>query len=74
MGINRKGSADMNATVDQYLCIGCGACVALCPRVFRMGEDGKSGVCQAVTEETLSQVQEAIDSCPVTAISWLEHE
>lgn len=64
----------MNATVDQCLCIGCGACVALCPRVFRMGEDGKSGVCQAVTEETLSQVQEAIDSCPVTAISWLEHE
>ena len=49
----------MNATVDQYLCIGCGACVALCPRVFRMGEDGKSGVSQAVTEETLSQVQEA---------------
>ena len=74
MGINRKGSADMNATVDQYLCIGCGACVVLCPRVFRMGEDGKSGVSQVVTEETLSQVQEAIDSCPVTAISWLEHE
>lgn len=74
MGINRKGSAYMNVTVDQYLCIGCGACVALCPKVFRLGEDGKSGVCQTVTEETLSQVQEAVDSCPVTAISWLEHQ
>lgn len=64
----------MNATVDQYLCIGCGVCVGLCPKVFRMGADGKSGVYQTVTEETLSQVQEAIDSCPVTAISWLEND
>lgn len=64
----------MKATVDQYLCIGCGVCVNLCPKVFRMGEDGKSGVVQDVTEETLSPVQEAIDSCPVTAIGWLEND
>lgn len=63
----------MKVAVDQYLCIGCGICVGLCPKVFRIGEDGKSGVCQSVTEETLSPVQEAIDSCPVTAISWLEN-
>ena len=64
----------MNVTVDQYLCIGCGICVGLCPKVFRIGADGKSGVYQCVTEQTLSQAQEAIDSCPVTAISWLENE
>ncbi|HIT25406.1 MAG TPA: ferredoxin [Candidatus Enterenecus avicola] len=64
----------MKATVDQYLCIGCGVCVGLCPQVFCMGADGKSGVYRPVTEETLSPVQEAMDSCPVTAISWLENE
>ena len=64
----------MKATVDQYLCIGCGVCVGLCPQVFCMGADGKSGAYRPVTEETLSPVQEAMDSCPVTAISWLENE
>ena len=56
--------------VDDDLCIGCGHCAELCPLVFAL-EDEKSlvvgpdkcGICKC---------QEAIDTCPVQAISWSE--
>ncbi len=56
--------------VDYDTCVGCGSCVDLCPEVFELrdekawviGED-KCGTCNC---------QEAIDICPVQAISWSE--
>ncbi len=56
-------------TVDRNVCIGCGTCVALCPAVFQLGDDGKSKVVngKAVGED---EIQQAIDSCPVQCISW----
>ncbi len=52
--------------VDQDACIGCGACVDLCPEVFELREDKawvngpeKCGTCNC---------QEAAESCPVDAI------
>ncbi|MCK5085393.1 ferredoxin, partial [Candidatus Parcubacteria bacterium] len=30
--------------IDQELCIGCGACVNLCPDAFELQHDGKSKV------------------------------
>ncbi len=51
--------------VDKKKCIGCGACASICSEVFEM-KDGKANVkCQ----KTLSCVDEAIDTCPVNAIS-----
>lgn len=58
-------------TVDQEKCIGCGACAALCPEVFEMGEDGKSHVKNAAACEK-SDCQGALEGCPVQAISWEE--
>lgn len=54
--------------VDQDTCIGCGACVAICPDVFELGDDGKSyvknpGACDKC------DCQAAADSCPVSAIT-----
>lgn len=55
--------------VNEDLCIGCGTCEALCPSVFKM-EDGKSKV---VAEECGDcNCQEAVDNCPVNAISIVE--
>lgn len=56
------------AQVSQDLCIGCASCVALAGKSFKM-EKGKSVVLDPAgdNEET---IQSAIDSCPVTAISW----
>ena len=51
--------------VNEDLCIGCGTCEALCPKVFKV-EEGKSKV---VSEECGDcNCQEAAESCPVSAI------
>lgn len=52
--------------VDQSLCIGCGLCASLCPDVFELREDGKSGVKNPSGECNLEEV---VESCPVGAIS-----
>lgn len=55
--------------VDKEKCTGCGTCVALCPEVFELGEDGIAKVKKLDSYED-HPVQEAIGSCPVQAISW----
>lgn len=52
--------------VNEELCIGCGTCETLCPKVFRV-ENGKSKVLSA--DCASCNCQEAVDSCPVKAIS-----
>ena len=61
----------MNAVkVDQGLCIGCGLCCGNCDEVFRMNEQGKAETYQSASDENQDAVQEAINSCPVSAIAW----
>lgn len=60
----------MKAFVDQDTCIGCGLCCSMCEAVFRMNDDGKAEAYAEATDETQNEVQSAIDSCPVSAISW----
>ncbi len=53
-------------------CIGCGACVDVCPEVFSLNEAiGKVLVLnpQGCPEE---RIQEAMDLCPVHCILWEE--
>ena len=57
--------------VDQAACIGCGACVSLAPKVFKLNKNSKSQVIDQVAEPE-ETIQNAIDSCPVGAISWQE--
>ena len=58
------------AVVDQDTCIGCGLCCGMCAEVFRMNDDGKAEAYAPAEESNKSEVQSAIDSCPVSAISW----
>lgn len=39
-------------------------------RGFRMNEQGKAEAYQPANAENQGAVQEAIDSCPVSAIAW----
>jgi ferredoxin len=56
--------------LDQSICIGCGSCVASCGVAqggnFDFGEDNLPKV---VNEEPTEKTQEAVDACPVGAIS-----
>lgn len=54
--------------IDYELCTGCGTCEALCPDVFQLRDDGKAYV---ISEEGCNgcNCQEAVDSCPESAIS-----
>jgi ferredoxin len=55
--------------VDKNLCISCGNCASVCPRVFEMQKDGKAGVKKGQEKSKEPCVQKAIEECPVTAIS-----
>jgi ferredoxin len=56
--------------IDKNKCIGCGACSATCPQVFEMGDDGKAHVkAGADLKKNAKCIKEAIESCPVDAIS-----
>ena len=61
---------------DVQTCIGCGACVSICPDNWEMRSDGKSYLKNSKqvgekTELELNDIgcnQEAADSCPVECI------
>lgn len=60
----------MRANVDQNLCIGCGLCAGMVSDVFQMNDDGKAESYQDATPQNENMVQDAINSCPVSAIEW----
>lgn len=52
-------------------CIGCSVCTILCPNVFELNEKGVSTVKklkQYYSEK--NNINDAIEGCPVDAISW----
>jgi len=57
----------MKVKVDKDKCIGCGLCVSLAPKSFKLGEDGKSQVIEPVGDDEKT-IENAAESCPVGAI------
>lgn len=57
----------MKTSIDKNLCIGCGTCVSIAPGSFKLEDDGKAEVIEPAGDDQ-SKTQEAIDSCPVSAI------
>jgi len=59
----------MKAIVDAETCIGCEACVGICPEVFEMAGDVAVVTVDEVPAEVEDACREAADSCPVDAIT-----
>ncbi len=62
----------MSLKVDQDKCISCGTCVNICPEIFAFNDNGKAEILTDSTEEikkSESKIKEAIENCPVEAIS-----
>jgi len=57
--------------VDADLCTGCELCTQIAADTFAMSDDGVAEVTNPAGDDS-DTIQEAIDSCPVTAISWKE--
>jgi len=68
----------MKIILEKTKCIGCGSCVALCPRFFELDEEGKahlkkSELDKKTNKETLEIskpecAEETLDVCPVECI------
>ena len=57
----------MKIKVSEEACIGCGACVAIDPEHFAFNDEGLS---KPINQENLetTELRNAIDSCPTSAI------
>lgn len=54
-------------------CICCGACISIAPELFDYSDEGTSKpIDKEITEEYAGLAHEAIDTCPVGAISLEE--
>ncbi len=55
--------------IDKKSCIGCAACVAVCPDNFEMDSDGKSkALHKEIEDKELACSRSAAEICPVNAI------
>ena len=56
--------------LDQDECLGCEACVEVCPDVFGFDEDAEKAYVIEGAEAGSDCVEEAIASCPAECITW----
>lgn len=61
--------------VNQDKCLRCGMCTGICPDVFEFDDEGNIKVNNdIINEENIESVNEAMNSCPVNAISKEENK
>lgn len=58
----------MKVEVNKDLCISCGACVSVCPEVFKFDDNGLAEASQEQPDEYKERVIEALKGCPTDAI------
>ena len=65
----------MKINIDQEKCLRCGMCTGIALDIFEFDDDGNIKPNEGnITEENIDSVDDAINSCPVGAISKEEEE
>ena len=65
----------MNIKIDQDKCLRCGMCTGIAMDIFEFDDEGNiKPNCENITEENKTSVEDAINSCPVGAISKEDDE
>ena len=57
----------MKVVIDKDKCIGCGTCVAIAPRSFKL--DGAVVTVIEPMSDPEDKIKEAVDGCPVDALT-----
>lgn len=64
----------MKLKVNKDVCIGCGACQAVCPEIFEIEDDGLATVkVDIIPEENKEDAIDAKEGCPTSAIEDCEN-
>lgn len=58
----------MKMMVDKNACIGCGACVGTCDKVFGFDDNYAEVIVNEIPEELKKEAMDALEGCPVDAI------
>jgi ferredoxin len=58
--------------VNKSLCTSCGLCTEIAPNTLKLDKDDLAEVYNPTGDQE-DVIQEAIDSCPIEAISWKEN-
>lgn len=62
----------MKMTVDKNACIGCGACVGTCDKVFGFDDNYAEVIVDEIPEDLKECAMDALEGCPVDAISVVD--
>ena len=72
-GQEKKGKTTAKRVViEKSECTACGTCVEICPEVFALEDGAEAATIIQPTGGPEDSIQEAIDSCPTSCISWEE--
>jgi len=58
----------MKVEIDRSGCISCGVCEAICPKVFRLDDEGLAEVIIQPEEQDKVQAAQAAADCPTAVI------
>lgn len=64
---------EAEVAVDRDLCLGAGMCVVYAPRTFTHDAEAKAVVTEP-PNDALSEIRNAVDACPMGALSLPGHE
>ena len=65
----------MNLKIDQDKCLRCGMCTGIAMDIFNFNDEGNIQINEDnITDENKDSIEDAINSCPVGAISKEDEE